>query len=108
MVAFSPDSKHLAAVLLDTINVWDAATGEKVLVLEGHDFEGRRPKSYLTGLAFSPDGKRLATSSSDTTVRLWDAASGREVLVLHGHVDIVDSVAFSPDGKRLASIPTTR
>ncbi len=54
-------------------------------------------------VAFSPDGRRLATSSEDQTVRLWDADSGQEVLTLRGHTDIVTSVAFSPDGNRLVS-----
>jgi WD40 repeat protein len=54
-------------------------------------------------VAFSPDGRRVATSSEDQTVRLWDVETGQEVLTLHGHTDIVPTVAFSPDGNRLAT-----
>ena len=54
-------------------------------------------------MAFSPDGRRLASAGLDQTVKLWDAATGQEVLTLRGHIDNVFCVAFSPDGHRLAS-----
>jgi hypothetical protein len=54
-------------------------------------------------VAYSPDGKLLATASKDRTVKLWDAASGKEVRTLTGHAGDVYSSAFSPDGQLLAS-----
>jgi WD40 repeat protein len=54
-------------------------------------------------MAFSPDGKRLATAATDATVKVWDAQTGQELLTLEGHGGKVNGVAFSPDGHRLAS-----
>ena len=54
-------------------------------------------------MAFSPDGKHLATASSDKTARVWEAASGAGVETLEGHSSDVSAVAFSPDGKHLAT-----
>lgn len=56
----------------------------------------------VRGVAFSSDGRWLATASDDTTARIWDAASGQE-LARVTHDDWVWGVAFSPDGRRLAT-----
>jgi hypothetical protein len=60
-------------------------------VLRGHDNE-------VEGVAWSPDGGRLATASYDHTARIWDANTGDELAVLHGHGREVTDVAWSPDG----------
>jgi WD40 repeat protein/serine/threonine protein kinase len=59
--------------------------------------------SWVLGVAFSPDGSRLASTGHDHTIRIWDVADGRLLRVLHGHTNEVTSVAFSADGTRLAS-----
>ena len=62
------------------MKVWDAATGQEILTLKGHT-------DAVTSVAFSPDGKRLASASSDQTVKVWDAATGQETLTLKGHTE---------------------
>jgi WD40 repeat protein len=76
--------------------VWDADKGQEVLTLKGHT-------SAIYGVAYSPTGKYIASSSNDRTVRLWDADTGKEILTLKGHWDLVSRVAFSSDGKHLVS-----
>jgi WD40 repeat protein len=57
----------------------------------------------VNGVAYSPDGKRVATASSDKTAKIWDAATGHLLLTLHGHTGRINGIAYSPDGARLAT-----
>ena len=54
-------------------------------------------------MAFSPDGRLLASGAWDQTVILWDVEAGKQVRTLEGHTWTVSGVAFSPDGRLLAS-----
>ena len=76
--------------------IWAGANGQEILTLKGHLWR-------VNCVAFSPDGKRVASGGWAKVVKIWDAASGREVATLKGDTARVNSVAFSPDGKRLAS-----
>ena len=67
-----------------------------------------RHPNAVYGVAFSPDGRRLASASLDNSVKLWDAISGKELHRLRGHGDGVCSVGFTPKGNRLLSASLDR
>jgi WD40 repeat protein len=79
---------------------WRAAilgiTAERELILRGHTDE-------VVAAAFSPDGKRVATASQDSTARIWDARTGKSSDPLSGHTAALTALAFNNDGSRLAT-----
>ncbi|HKV40632.1 MAG TPA: WD40 repeat domain-containing protein, partial [Blastocatellia bacterium] len=72
------------------------------------DLAAFRHSSPVNSVAFSPDGKILATGTQDSAVTLWDVASRKQAGRLVGHTESVNSVAFSPDGRILASASSDR
>src|SRR4051812_25467882 len=77
--------------------LWLAPLGDAAeKVLAGHS-------DYVYGLAFSPDGKSLASTSGDGTLRLWDVGTGKAHRTIKAHAGSVYAVAFRPDGKVLAT-----
>jgi WD40 repeat protein len=77
---------------------WDAKTYKNPPVhkLKGH-------KRYVYKVAFSPDGRHLASGSWDATIKIWDVKTGKELRTLRGHAGTIYGLAFSPDGRSLAA-----
>ncbi len=95
-VVISADGRTLASLSQESVQVWDLAGAAERLVLAGNA-EG------IPGMAFSPDGAMLASSSNDRTVQLWDPATGQHLRTLEGYAGGVQDCAFSPDGSLLAT-----
>ena len=102
-VAFSPDGGTLATADF-------TSTRASPRAVQFWDVAGHRQTARITGgaadsdsIAYSPDGRTVATGSYDGTVRLWDVSSRAAVAELKGHTGPVARVAFSPDGRTLAS-----
>lgn len=95
-VTFSPDGHHFAGAVGDRVHLWEAETGREVQSLAGH-------KEAVRCIAYSPDGRWLASGSVDKTLKLWEVSTGREVHTLTGHSGYMNCLVFTPDGKYLAS-----
>jgi RNA polymerase sigma factor (sigma-70 family) len=94
---FSPDGRVRAEADFQdhTITVWDDPTSPKGRVLGKH-------RGPVAALAFSADGKRLATGGDGGEVHVWDAPAGKELRAIEAD-QVIGSLAFSPDGKTLAT-----
>ena len=104
-LAVDADGATVASVDVHSSNVqlWDAKTGKVGHLLTGHQHDANSEQILISAIAFSPDGRVLASSSYDKTIRLWDVASGKEVASLATHGQGAADVVFSPDGRWLAT-----
>ena len=99
LVAFSPDGHTVAVgevgVEPQDVTLLDAESGKVVASLTGH-------QTGVHALAFSPDGRILATAAIDSCIKLWDTTEGKELTTFYSGANLVKSMAFSSDGAWLA------
>ncbi len=94
ILLLAANPRQTSQLRLDTVKLWNLS-GQEMTTLKGH-------RGYVLSVVFSPDGKTIATGSSDSTMKLWNL-NGQEMTTLKGHSGSVNSVAFSPDGKTIAT-----
>jgi WD40 repeat protein/transcriptional regulator with XRE-family HTH domain len=99
------DTNLIALLTIRSLNMDYTPAGDAILAdltsLELPPREFRGHTADVWGVDFSPDGKYLATGSSDGTARLWDVATGQNIHVFTSHTGAVGEAVFSPDGKYL-------
>jgi len=92
----SPDGRTvlLAGASFPVASLWEAATGMRLRVLTGHE-------DSMIQAAFSPEGRRIVTGSTDRTARVWDSLRGELLFTLKEHEGGVGTVSFSPGGDKI-------
>jgi WD40 repeat protein len=96
--ALSPDRSLLAVAYSNSVCVLDTAEQTKIADLRGDLAE-------VSSIEFSPDGKRIVTSSTDGWARIWEAASGKQLIAIRAHQLRCNSATFSPEGDYVVTTP---
>ena len=78
------------------VRLWDVASGREIGSIKGHG-------KGVSKVAFSRDGKQLASAATDNTIKIWDLETQKELRTLTGHTANIESMDFTPDGRLLAS-----
>ncbi|TCZ74068.1 caspase family protein [Flaviaesturariibacter aridisoli] len=102
--ALSPDGKEIATIKDSTVKLWDTDTWKLIKDVKGI-------KRRATSVAFSPDNRKIVTTSGDSTARIWDVETGLQRMVLNGthswkgslfeYIERIEFAVFSPDGKKI-------
>ena len=114
---FSPDGTRLASSgrtriastsrnsdNTDTLQLWDAESGERLW--EAESKRSTKPTYFpriVNVLAFSPDGKMLASGGTDKTIQVWESTTGKPITTLTGHTNGITAITFSPDNRTIVS-----
>lgn len=92
---FSPDGETIAISDGERFGVWNATTGKhlKTFIEDIHE---------VYSIAYSPDGKTIATCNLDGTIQWWDAQTGKNIKTFTGYINVWRAIKYSPDGKTIA------
>ena len=104
--AFSADGHWIVTIggaFTPYISLWEADSGQALRTTGGQSSTMPGRSSFLTDAQFSPDARRVVTTSNDGKVQLWDVSTGGELITLPGASASASHPAFSPDGHRLAA-----